>query len=141
VKRRKIKGGIEPPFASTAVAGPVYSVAMAHVVDRARWAQAPDRWQGELQCGAFGSKSCLIFNYLPEIGDGPRLHRHPYAEIFIIRSGTGLFTVGDQEIKATAGQILIVPPDTPHKFSNLGPGPLETTDIHENGHFITEWLE
>ncbi|TIU16133.1 MAG: cupin domain-containing protein, partial [Mesorhizobium sp.] len=23
----------------------------------------------------------------------------------------------------------------------LGPGPLETTDIHENGSFITEWLE
>lgn len=24
---------------------------------------------------------------------------------------------------------------------NLGPGPLETTDVHENGTFITEWLE
>jgi len=141
VKRRKIKGEIGPPFASTAVAGSVYSAAMAHVVDRARWAQAPDRWQGELQCGAFGSKSCLIFNYLPEPGGGPRLHKHPYAEIFIIRSGTGLFTVGGQKIKAISGQILIVPPDTPHKFTNLGPGPLETTDIHENGHFITEWLE
>ncbi|TIV05653.1 MAG: cupin domain-containing protein, partial [Mesorhizobium sp.] len=23
----------------------------------------------------------------------------------------------------------------------LGPGPLESTDIHESGHFITEWLE
>ncbi|MER8412146.1 cupin domain-containing protein [Mesorhizobium sp. M0870] len=71
----------------------------------------------------------------------PRLHTHPYAEIFIIRQGTGLFTVGDQEIEASAGQILIVPPNTPHKFTNLGPGPLETTDIHENGSFITEWLE
>ncbi|TGV65450.1 cupin domain-containing protein, partial [Mesorhizobium sp. M00.F.Ca.ET.158.01.1.1] len=55
--------------------------------------------------------------------------------------GTGLFTVGDQEIEASAGQIVIVPPHTPHKFTNLGPGPLETTDIHENGSFITEWLE
>ncbi|TIX00908.1 MAG: cupin domain-containing protein, partial [Mesorhizobium sp.] len=23
----------------------------------------------------------------------------------------------------------------------LGPGPLETIDIHENGSFVTEWLE
>ena len=114
---------------------------MAHVIERDGWAEAPDRWQGELQCGAFGSRSCLIFNHLPGIGGGPRLHKHPYAEIFIIRSGTGLFTVGEREIEACAGQILIVPPDTPHKFTNLGPGPLETTDIHENGSFITEWLE
>ncbi len=64
-----------------------------------------------------------------------------HSETFIILSGKGLFTVGDEEIHATAGQILIVPPNTPHKFSNLGPGPLETTDIHQNGTFITEWLE
>jgi mannose-6-phosphate isomerase-like protein (cupin superfamily) len=114
---------------------------MAHVIDRDKWADVPDRWQGELQCGAYGSNSCLIFNYLPQIGGGPRLHTHPYCEIFIIRQGNGLFTVGDQQIKASAGQIVIVPPNTPHKFANLGPGPLETTDIHENGSFITEWLE
>ncbi|TPJ81321.1 cupin domain-containing protein [Mesorhizobium sp. B2-6-2] len=114
---------------------------MAYVIERYSWADAPDRWMGELQCGQFGANSCLIFNYQPTVGGGPRLHKHPYAEIFVIRSGTGLFTIGDQEIKATAGQILIVPPDTPHKFTNLGPGPLESTDIHENGHFITEWLE
>jgi len=60
---------------------------------------------------------------------------------FIIRSGTGLFTLGDQKITAAAGQILVAPPNTPHKFTNVGPGPLETIDIHANGKFITEWLE
>jgi len=114
---------------------------MAHVIDRDTWAVRSDRWKGELQCGAYGSNSCLIFNYLPDVGGGPRLHTHPYAEIFIIRQGTGLFTVGDEEIEASVGQILIVPPNTPHKFTNLGPGPLETTDIHESGSFVTEWLE
>ena len=141
MKLQEISGEIGILFASTSAAGPVYSPAMAHVIDRDKWAEAPNRWQGELQCCAFGSRSSLIFNYVPGIGGGPRLHKHPYAEIFIIRSGTGLFTVGDQEIEASAGQILVVPPDTPHKFTNLGPGPLETTDIHENGSFITEWLE
>jgi mannose-6-phosphate isomerase-like protein (cupin superfamily) len=40
-----------------------------------------------------------------------------------------------------AGQIHIAPPNTPHKFTNVGPGHLETIDIHDNGKFITEWLE
>lgn len=114
---------------------------MAHIIDRETWTRTPGLWQGELQLSAYGSNSCLIFNYQPEIGGGPRLHTHPYCEIFIIRQGTGLFTIGDKQIEATAGQILIVPPNTPHKFTNLGPGPLESTDIHESGSFITEWLE
>ncbi|TMJ40997.1 MAG: cupin domain-containing protein, partial [Alphaproteobacteria bacterium] len=95
---------------------------MAHVIEREDWAEHLDRWQGELQCGAYGADICIIFNFLPEPGGGPRLHRHPYAETFIVRSGIGLFTVGDQQITATAGQILITPPDTPHKFTNIGPG-------------------
>lgn len=114
---------------------------MTHLIEREKWAETANDWKGELQCGVYGANICLIFNVLPDIGDGPSLHRHPYAETFIIRAGHGVFTVGDQEIAACAGQILIVPPNTPHKFSNLGPGPLETTDIHENGTFITEWLE
>ena len=52
-----------------------------------------------------------------------------------------MFTLGDARVEASAGQILIAPAGTPHKFENLGPGPLETIDIHENGSFVTEWLE
>jgi mannose-6-phosphate isomerase-like protein (cupin superfamily) len=114
---------------------------MTHIIDRDQWADAPDAWKGELQCGPFGANLCLIFNILESPGGGPRLHRHPYPEIFIIRRGSGLFTVGDREVIGKAGQILIVPADTPHKFTNLGPGPLETIDIHEKGAFQTEWLE
>lgn len=114
---------------------------MAHVIDRDQWAQSPSEWDGELQCGRYGANICLIFNRLPDVGGGPRLHQHPYAETFIIQKGRGLFTVGAKSTEATAGQILIVPANTPHKFTNLGPGPLETIDIHENGAFITNWLE
>ena len=45
------------------------------------------------------------------------------------------------KVEASAGQILIAPAGTPHKFENLGPGPLETIDIHENGSLVTDWLE
>jgi mannose-6-phosphate isomerase-like protein (cupin superfamily) len=40
------------------------------------------------------------------------------------------FTIGDTTIEAEAGQILIGPAGVPHKFVNLGPGLLDTTDIH-----------
>jgi|SRR5689334_10144324 quercetin dioxygenase-like cupin family protein len=114
---------------------------MAYAIERKDWADHPERWQGEVELGAHGGDLCIIFNLLDEPGGGPRLHRHPYTETFIIRRGTGRFTLGDQEIIATEGQILIAPANMPHKFTNVGPGPLETIDIHSSGKFRTEWLE
>lgn len=114
---------------------------MKQVINRSDWTQDPERWHGEIQLGAYGANVSVIFFDRDEPGGGPRLHSHPYPETFIIRSGRALFTLGDQEILAEAGQILLVPPNTPHKFTNAGPGPLQTIDIHENGRFITEWLE
>lgn len=75
------------------------------------------------------------------IGGGPRLHRHPYEEIFVIQEGQVTFTVGSATVEARAGQIVIVPKGVPHKFVNSGAGPLRQIDIHPNKHFITEWLE
>ncbi len=41
---------------------------------------------------------------------GPKLHKHPYTEVFVLHAGTLTFVVGDETIEATAGQIVIVPP-------------------------------
>jgi len=74
-------------------------------------------------------------------GGGPRLHKHPYEEVFIILEGQATFTVGPETVEATAGQVIIAPPDTPHKFVNSGSGSLRQIDIHASTRFITEWLE
>ena len=74
-------------------------------------------------------------------GSGPRLHQHPYKEIFVIQEGEATFTVGSETISAKAGHIVIVPEDTPHKFINSGEGPLRQIDIHQSPKFITRWLE
>lgn len=74
-------------------------------------------------------------------GDGPKLHSHPYEEVFIVEEGRARYTVGAEEIEATGGQILVVPPGTPHKFINLGPERLRQVDIHLSDRFITDWLE
>ena len=70
-----------------------------------------------------------------------RLHKHPYEEIFIIQEGIATFTVGSVMLDAHAGQIIIVPADVPHKFSNLSDKQLKQIDIHVNKQFLTYWLE
>jgi mannose-6-phosphate isomerase-like protein (cupin superfamily) len=74
-------------------------------------------------------------------GGAVRLHEHPYKEIFIIQEGISTFTVDSTTLQAHAGQIIIVPADTPHKFMNLRDGQLRQIDIHVNNEFITYWLE
>jgi mannose-6-phosphate isomerase-like protein (cupin superfamily) len=73
-------------------------------------------------------------------GSGPRLHRHPYEEVFVIQDGTVTFTAGDEAIQAKAGQVVIVPGGLPHKFVNTGEDRLRQVDIHASDRFITEWL-
>jgi mannose-6-phosphate isomerase-like protein (cupin superfamily) len=63
-------------------------------------------------------------------GEGVRLHKHPYQEIFIIQEGTATYTVGTTRLEARAGQIIIAPADMPHKFVNSGEGKLRQVDIH-----------
>ncbi len=74
-------------------------------------------------------------------GGRVRLHQHPYKEIFIIQEGTATFTIGSTTLEAHAGQIIIVPANTPHNFLNTGEGRLKQVDIHSSPKFITTWLE
>jgi mannose-6-phosphate isomerase-like protein (cupin superfamily) len=74
-------------------------------------------------------------------GDGPRLHSHPYEEVFIVQEGRATYTVGSDVVEVVAGQIVVAPEGVPHKFVNSGEGPLRQVDIHASGKFITEWLE
>ncbi|MGE0240192.1 MAG: cupin domain-containing protein [Parvibaculaceae bacterium] len=104
------------------------------------WQTQAGRFAGEWQGGASGANICVIVNLVEKAGEGVRLHRHPYAETFVVRKGKASLMIGDERIEGHAGQIIVVPAGVPHGFTNVGPGPLEMIDIHENGTFITEWL-
>ena len=67
-------------------------------------------------------------NTLP--GQGSELHIHPYPEVFVIHEGKALFTVNDEQQSAVGGQIVIVPPRTPHQFTNIGDERLCLVAIH-----------
>jgi mannose-6-phosphate isomerase-like protein (cupin superfamily) len=74
-------------------------------------------------------------------GRGPSLHTHPYAEVFVIQAGSLSFVVGTETIDATAGQIVVVPAETPHKFTNTGSAVAQHMDIHTSAQMQTTWLE
>jgi mannose-6-phosphate isomerase-like protein (cupin superfamily) len=70
-----------------------------------------------------------------------RLHKHPYQEIFIVQEGISTFVVDSTTLNAHAGQIVLVPANVPHKFTNAGNTRLRQIDIHVSKQFITDWLE
>jgi len=74
-------------------------------------------------------------------GKGAKLHQHPYEEIFINLEGKATFTVGNETMEIKAGNVVIVPPNTPHKFVNTGDGILRQVDIHPVKQMIQTNLE
>ena len=95
---------------------------------------------GNLTGADHGATVSLIFDH-SDPGGGPRLHRHPCDETWIVQEGNVTFQAGNERLHATAGDIVIVLPDTPHKFANEGPGQSVMVCIHASPEFITEWLE
>lgn len=112
---------------------------MEHVINQADLPR--DGMSAELQGYLYDRVDVSIIFVDAAPGEGPALHRHPYAEVFIVQEGHVTFTVGDATVEASAGQIVIGPAGVPHAFVNSGSGPLRQIDIHLNDRFITEWLD
>lgn len=104
------------------------------------WKTGDCPWQGEFRGFELGSGVSVIFNCMSESGLGPRLHKHPYSETFIVRRGSVEFTDGQRTLVAHAGQIVVVGPHVPHAFVGVGALPIEMFDIHDSPRFVTEWL-
>lgn len=73
-------------------------------------------------------------------GVGPKLHRHPYAEVFIVESGRATFQIGDEQVVVEGGHVVVSPPGEAHGFTNTRDGELRLTAIHGASRFNTEWL-
>ena len=96
----------------------------------------PGAWRGSVNGEALsGPVTVLAYgNDVP--GEGPPLHVHPYDETFIVIEGRARFYVGEAVIDAVAGEIVLGPKGVPHRFENLGPGRLQTIDIHHSPRWI-----
>ena len=88
----------------------------------------------------YGGLPISLFLVRVPPGSGPRLHRHPYSEIFVIHTGQADFQVGDSRLTAHAGDILIAPAGAAHSFTRTGEDQLRMTAIHTASTMDTEWL-
>lgn len=112
---------------------------MAEIVRTGQWLPG-GRTAVELLGVEHGAEVTLIIEDMPP-GGGPRLHRHPYPEVWVVVSGTGAFTAGDKVLHAATGDVVFVEPGLPHKFVATGDAPLRMVCIHNAPDFTTVWLE
>lgn len=73
-------------------------------------------------------------------GRAVELHVHPYAETFLLLEGRGRWTAGDDVVELEPEQLLVVPPETPHGFRNIGDVPLLVVSAPERGTMRQIWL-
>jgi len=87
-----------------------------------------------------GAPICAYIVNAPP-GKGPPLHTHPYVETIFTIEGRATLTVGDETRDVGAGDIAVVPANTPHKFVNSGDSVLRQIDVHASPNFIQTNLE
>ena len=83
--------------------------------------------------GAAAGTDVSIFVTRTPPGRMVDLHVHPYAETFVLLAGRGRWTVGPTAHDLVPDEIVVVPPDTPHGFRNVGNEPLLVVSVHERG--------
>ena len=86
----------------------------------------------------YGLVTSVMTSRVPP-GRGPRRHRHPHAEVFVIHDGQGRYEVEGTHLDAVAGDMVIIPPDAWHSFTNTGSSTLRHTAIHENPRAVSEY--
>lgn len=97
--------------------------------------------RGSVDGEALGAQVTVLAYGNDAPGTGPVLHVHPYDEVFVVVQGRARFFVGDAVIDAEAGETVLGPAGVPHRFVNLGPGRLQTIDIHHSPRWIQTNLE
>lgn len=101
------------------------------------WLTKGETRRGLLEGKGLGTNVTLIRYVTDVVGEGPTLHVHPYDEIFTITEGRARFTVGDKIIDAGPGDVVLGPANVPHGYQNIGPGRLDSLDIH----LSPEWIQ
>jgi quercetin dioxygenase-like cupin family protein len=72
-----------------------------------------------------GSQQTMVrYRYEPE--SVFPIHAHPQEQVTVVVSGTIEFTVGDDRITMTAGEVAVIPAELPHGARVIGSEPVET---------------
>ncbi len=69
------------------------------------------------------------------------MHTHPYPETCVVLAGQVAMSVDDKEVVASAGDILVIEPGTPHGFRAIGEVRLDMVCIHASERFVIDWAD
>jgi mannose-6-phosphate isomerase-like protein (cupin superfamily) len=116
---------------------PIQSKTEPAKISASEWQTSGPALRGLLEGKGLNTGITLLRYATDVVGEGPTLHVHPYDEIFTIIEGRARFTVGDKTIDAEAGDVVLGPANIPHGYQNLGPGRLDSLDIH----LSPEWIQ
>jgi quercetin dioxygenase-like cupin family protein len=95
-----------------------------------------ERFEGE----AYGLGLSYFLVRTPQ-GKGVALHRHPYAEMWLVMDGEATFHLEDGDRRAGAGHTVIVPAGTWHGFTNHAQAPLLMVCLHDSPRIIQEFKD
>lgn len=93
----------------------------------------------EFEGQAYGAGISLFQGNLPP-GKGPGLHKHPYPETCIVLSGQAAMVLDGKEVLADTGDIVVIAPATPHRFTAIGDRRLDMVCVHASERVIIEYL-
>ncbi|MFJ6676157.1 cupin domain-containing protein [Actinosynnema sp. NPDC091369] len=88
--------------------------------------------------GGLGASAFIVD--LADVGTGPPVHTHPYAEIFIVLEGAVRLVAGDRAVDATPDEVCVVDAGVPHSFTNAGPGRARLVNVHAASTVVTEFV-
>jgi quercetin dioxygenase-like cupin family protein len=83
------------------------------------------------------SVSFFIVHFSP--GKGPKKHRHPYEETFIILEGEIEAIVDGETMTLRENNIVVIPAGAWHEFKNRSEKRAFMVNIHPVPEMITEW--
>ena len=105
---------------------------------------------GRLQVGAgrnrmfVGAEHGAAVSYFfvdNEPGQGPDIHRHPYAETWVVLEGEARLTIAGEVRHAGVGDTATAPAGEWHGFKNCGATRLRILCIHASDRIIQEWQD
>jgi len=106
-----------------------------HRGDQRKGAIATVEFEGQ----PYGAGVSFFLGNLPP-GKGPGLHQHPYSETCIVLSGQAAMFVDGKEVVVGAGDIVVIGPATPHRFTAMGNERLDMVGVHASDRFMIESL-
>ena len=104
-------------------------------LERLRSSPTAWRFEGHHDAGDTPVDASFYVTRTPP-GGGVELHVHPYSEVFFLESGRAEYLVGEERLAVSAGHVVVVPPDTPHRYENVGEEPLLQFSVHDVGTMV-----